>query len=368
MFLPGNVKGPTALHSWGSQVVGCECGCRTAGFSHETLCSKGLYGILFPVPGDPHPTHPEVPRVRHPHPREVAVLCGVPEMVWPASRRLCLAGLGQQASPGGHLQKHVDLMYTGDSKFDPLELIEDVRTRVCVIAEHLDFCPVAPQNLPEPPVEPSMEVPLDSTLSVPWVHFKHLGGPGEVTVVHFVDPVPFVVKLPDPACTIAAVVRATCELLGLCDSEGRVVDCASGLNLASDQPAAGLCLWICRHADHAAAAPGDEVSPTIPWMAEPADVLQESPLESVVSPVASSEPCHAPLPCRPEPLVSLDSGRLLLVPEPSVPDVATVHALRKQTIGVGSRKAILANQGTLWPDDELCWHVEQLMKAANKHN
>ena len=50
-------------------------------------------------------------------------------------------------------------------------------------------------------------------------------------------------------------------------------------------------------------------------MAEPADVLQESPLESVVSPVASSEPCHAPLPCRPEPLVSLDSGRLLLVPE-----------------------------------------------------
>jgi hypothetical protein len=59
--------------------------------------------------------------------------------------------------------------------------------------------------LPEPPVEPSMEVPLDSTLSVPWVHFKHLGGPGEVTVVHFVDPVPFVVKLPDPACTIAAV-------------------------------------------------------------------------------------------------------------------------------------------------------------------
>ena len=99
MFLPGNVKGPTALHSWGSQVVGCECGCRTAGFSHETLCSKGLYGILFPVPGDPHPTHPEVPRVRHPHPTEVAVLCWVPEMVWPASRRLCLAGLGQQASP-----------------------------------------------------------------------------------------------------------------------------------------------------------------------------------------------------------------------------------------------------------------------------
>ena len=43
MFLKTGSKAPTALHSWGSQVVGCECGCRDNGFSHETLSNRGLF-------------------------------------------------------------------------------------------------------------------------------------------------------------------------------------------------------------------------------------------------------------------------------------------------------------------------------------
>ena len=48
LFLNRSGKAPTALHSWGSQVTKCECLCRSSGFHHETLMSRGLYGIRFP--------------------------------------------------------------------------------------------------------------------------------------------------------------------------------------------------------------------------------------------------------------------------------------------------------------------------------
>ena len=42
---------PTAVHSWGSQLQQCACGCRDKGFSTERLSSKGLYGQLIPMEG-----------------------------------------------------------------------------------------------------------------------------------------------------------------------------------------------------------------------------------------------------------------------------------------------------------------------------
>lgn len=68
-------KGPTALHSWGSQVVGCACLCRSSGFSAQTLSSRGIFGILLPVQDSGESDHL---RVRHPHPIEVGLLNGVP--------------------------------------------------------------------------------------------------------------------------------------------------------------------------------------------------------------------------------------------------------------------------------------------------
>ena len=93
----------TATHSWGSQVVGCLCGCRSGGFSTERLTNQGLHGAVCVLPGYEKLNGEEVSRLRHLHPQEVALLCGlVPSWVPPSDHtplRLDLAGVGQLASP-----------------------------------------------------------------------------------------------------------------------------------------------------------------------------------------------------------------------------------------------------------------------------
>ena len=64
---------PTALHSWGSALTGCPCGCRDSGFSPSTLTAKGLRGIKVWSAMWPH-----LPR--HIHPRELQFLLGFPPM------------------------------------------------------------------------------------------------------------------------------------------------------------------------------------------------------------------------------------------------------------------------------------------------
>ena len=370
MFLQSNAKAPTALHSWGSQVTPCACLCRSAGFSDETLQKRGLYGLLFPVSVALGPSHPQHPRVRHPHPTEVAILTGVPEMVWPPNLRLCLAGLGQQASPlqsvwvGSLLQCQADQVYFGATKLDPMDCLQSVRGRVLVIAEHMEFDPVIPSALPDPPVEEVLDLTIDDVSRTPWIRFSHKGRPDEVTVVHYLDEVPFVSRLSDPDETVAAVLHTTTKFLGLPGTDVRVIDCSSGLNLAMGHPASGMCLWIAPNPVHAVPVhEALEVSPTVPWCAE-------DPIEDVDSNEGASTSVPESMPRQPdpapEPLVSLDASRLCLVPEPSVTDVTLVHALRKQTIDSETRKQVLLNQGTLWADDELLWHVDQLLQVAKK--
>ena len=370
MFLSRSGKAPTALHSWGSQVTKCECLCRSSGFSHETLMSRGLYGLLFPVGGDPNPDHPDLMRVRHPHPTEVAVLTGVPEMIWPSNLRLCLAGLGQQASPlhsvwvGATLQHHVESVFMGQSNLVPLDCLEEIRGRVSVIAEHLDFSFIPKEPLPEPPVETSMDLHLDDTSLTPWVHFSHHGGPNEVTVVHSTDRVPFVTALSDPGTTVVSVVQATCNVLGYPKSDCKVVDCSSGLTLAPNHPASGLCLWtFCEPVPVPDPQEDTGISPTVEWQA---DAPECQPASGVVPLCTDLVPVRLTPEHGPEILVEMDSSRLRLMVEPSVPDVSFVTALRKQPMNVAARKQVLANQGTLWADDELLWHMDQLLQAARK--
>ena len=85
---------PTALHSWGNQLISCRCGCRGP-FSHERLCKNGLFGAIVHVPG----TTPDR-NLRHLAAREVALLSGFPKQSgWDDDPRLMLAGIGQLASP-----------------------------------------------------------------------------------------------------------------------------------------------------------------------------------------------------------------------------------------------------------------------------
>ena len=87
---------PRALHSWGSQLVGCECGCRTNGLSEHRLREKGLFGCLIKS----CQTDLKNSLLRHLHPNEVMMLCAFDPMIdFGCNPRLTLAAAGQMASP-----------------------------------------------------------------------------------------------------------------------------------------------------------------------------------------------------------------------------------------------------------------------------
>lgn len=357
---------PTALHSWGSQAVGCQCLCRNSGFSDETL-SRGLFGILLPVTGQGDGVLPDQPRFRHPHPLEVGLLNGVPELVWPSNLRLVLAGLGQMCSPlhtvwvGSQIQAHVDRVFTGTTAIDPQALLDQLKGQVLDLASHVPVDPVAPVFLPEPPV-PSMDSPFGDVSRAPWSCFQHGGGLDSVTVVLADDPVPFQVRLSSEGDTVAAVLQAWFELAGEPIEPCKVVDCQSGLTLSAEHPASGLCLWIA----HDLVEPGSGDVVPLDDVPVALDSPAEVPVASCPAPLVESSSGVSVRSPRLEPLVALDASSLVSVPAPSVSDLDTLHALRKQTISVDARKQILAHQGAIWADDELMWHVSQMLAVANK--
>ena len=122
---------PTAVHSWGSQLRHCECGCRSAGFHPDRLQSKGLYGQLIRTEGTTGPITHNFPNMRHPHPKEVALANGLlPSYVDdnPSNPRLWLAAVGQLASPIQGLWVFANVMYMshqawGISKPKPIDIL-----------------------------------------------------------------------------------------------------------------------------------------------------------------------------------------------------------------------------------------------------
>ena len=86
---------PCALHSWGSQLVACECGCRASGLSWKRLEEKGLFGLLVRSTADCC-----YQEIRHIHPNECLALLGFDPIIdFGSNPRLTLAAAGQMASP-----------------------------------------------------------------------------------------------------------------------------------------------------------------------------------------------------------------------------------------------------------------------------
>ena len=121
---------PTAVHSWGSQLKQCACGCRSTGFSADRLSTKGLYGQLVPMEGSQTWMQHEIQNMRHMHPQEVALACGLlPSHAKSASDqlKLMLAGVGQLASPlqsvwvYANALKDIQISH-GQFSVDPIEL------------------------------------------------------------------------------------------------------------------------------------------------------------------------------------------------------------------------------------------------------
>ena len=96
-----NAQGRTCLHSCGSQLSGCPCGCRRNGFTSQRMGEKGLHGILIPVEGCLKHSNGDVyPKLRHVHPWELSIMNGLPpDWNWHQELKKALVGIGQLASP-----------------------------------------------------------------------------------------------------------------------------------------------------------------------------------------------------------------------------------------------------------------------------
>ena len=93
---------PAATHSWGSQVKGCSCGCRSSGFHEKRLAEKGLYGLLVLIGGEVRNCTQVYQGCRQTHACEIALANGpVPSHVgnMKGKSRLEIAGVGRLASP-----------------------------------------------------------------------------------------------------------------------------------------------------------------------------------------------------------------------------------------------------------------------------
>ena len=94
---------PTATHSWGSQLGACHCECRQQGFSLSRILTKGLYGVLIPLGTMVKAGKDWFHGMRHPHPKEVAILNALDPRYLdhsePFTLKFLLAGVGQMASP-----------------------------------------------------------------------------------------------------------------------------------------------------------------------------------------------------------------------------------------------------------------------------
>ena len=123
---------PTALHSYGSQLSACHCGCRAFPFSEHRLKTRGLFGLLVSCP--PGEACDE-PYVRHVHPNELKVLNGIdPTLPLGDQMRLLLSGIGQLASPLqscwvlGHVAAQIDKLLWDEVKFKPLFHLQALRS------------------------------------------------------------------------------------------------------------------------------------------------------------------------------------------------------------------------------------------------
>ena len=139
-------KLPTALHSWGGQVIACSCGCCLSGFSNDLLRDRGIYAQIVAIPGD----ESEV-TYRHLHVVEVCILCGVPPVQsWGENARLNLAAAGQMATPmhsiwiASSIKRHLQLLLSWDHPDEPLDALHELKKQVW--AESRGVLPGNPQT------------------------------------------------------------------------------------------------------------------------------------------------------------------------------------------------------------------------------
>ena len=447
-------KAPCALHSWGSQLIPCPCGCRSAGLASWRLEQKGLFGLLVRSCDG---------RIRHIHPNEAMMLNAMDPIPDLGSPRLALAGVGQLASPlqalwiFSHIDQHLNLFRFGENSFSPqmqvlayktwlimrgrqvwhdddepiedqqfLALVEQWRQvkdlslaelvypfrwptlahRDVTIAAVLDHLLKQPHH--EHPVNETCHANEDEP--TPWyetpIPKEFPIYPGEdVCMVHFAftDEAPVSFALPTDCqpnfgdfMIAQTKLAGPAEVLVSASCEGNVLDVQAPLQLGqvivlkaddmgphdssmSDAHARGFdgnqvpaetkCTGPC-FASNSSCNGVDStdlhVTPTAEWTQLPGDdfgnVLPCKPTSSVAGgqPLLEAyEVCNQSW-ISVAPLLGLKGEQFLKLSLPCVLDTKQLWSLRHQLISTQDRLLVLENQGPLWADDEILFHLEQI--------
>ena len=386
---------PTILHSMGSQVVGCECGCRTMGFSDNTLSTRGIYGILCRVTSTPGAA--EAGSFRHPHPDEIALLTAVPlQEQWPSNVRMVLAGLGQQANPAQMLWVmtqallHVETLLLGTSAICPRKCLDQYLDQMRIQAKDLmakyQWChPMPPfdecdDEIPVKADDATLQAGRPATIVPPEsMVYQHLGDETSFTLYADEQGQPCVIRLSQPHLTVgnlrAAEVNAL-PTIGVLD----IVDPLTEEPLANNEFLAGKCILVRPMSLHDVSMDGDSpfeypiadhpetevgkdkvdfdamVSPTMLFSIRD-EPIEENDLPEVAQALDQPE---APL----DPLAALKASEFLQLRPPTVPNMQTVLSMTQPTMKSAARQQIMISQEDLWTDDEIRWHLGRILSKA----
>ena len=381
MVLPTRTKCPTALHSWGSQVMPCPCGCRPTGFSDHTLSSRGIYGVFLPAEGSHVIDDDDFQRIRHLHPSELAALTGCPiPNEWPSSLRLALCGLGQQASPlqavwiAGQVHSMLDRFMGVSPRFDFHRALRDLMGLVAeqssVLFVESSISSMSPIDDPETPQIQCGGESLGLVDPLSWVSRQHVGGPMAFTLHFDETQKQEVVAVSHPEVTVGNLRAAEVHINPLIDLWD-VIDCSSGEILGNDALVARRSLLVRQvqrdKSIHALASSHDVEMDDVPDA-----VCKDGDFGGCISPTlpfpSPGEACASDLSSVVafDPLLSLSTTQLLEVAPPHFDNAQVLHALRLQTMPVSTRKSLLTNQDSLWADDEIKWHLEDMISKSSQ--
>ena len=387
MALQKNGVCPTVLHSLGSQVTACRCGCRNSGFSDASLNSRGIYGFLIPecTKKDGCCTF------RHPHPSEIAILTACPIVQWPKDMRLTLAGLGQQANPihalwiGSQIRcRLAEIVKGSPQEIQPRKILDLYLEKMLKQAK---------QMIPVVNTDPDVvgdEIPcvdhqatclssLSNRVHSLGLHeCRHVGGPESCSVFTLDSNIPAIVALSNPFLTVGHLRAAevgslpTCGVFDVIDGitseplhnssllTGRsVIIKPIDLELGSSDDVSPENLYgEPMEVDTAQ----EELSPTVPFSVHVELLADMDEDAQMTHPSSKPEEIHRTQGC--EPLASLKASELARMIPPVVSNLQVLNGLMASTMSTDHRKAVLQAQDDLWADDEIRWHLNRILEKS----
>ncbi len=382
LFLDSKRALPTALHAWGNQVYPCACGCRP-GFSEARMQSRGLFAVLIPFGDVVQHLGIQYQKCRHMHPMEVALLCGArPNVDWGNECKLGLAAVGQMASPiqaawvATHLRQAVDRFAHMPRSMEPHQVVQqwcenliNIRdslwpSQVCAMGRDAHLAPkiVIQVQLPSATGGLEMQVNEGSTIG---------------------DLVKAETELQQAEVPLVALDKDGQNMLpstpltpGLCvvlvSSDHPSAQMNSTMAISSPSPA--LEIALARDLDlpmdlppglEAASQPIDKPDPR-GFISDEAIIRERTHSFCVGTGVGVMGEAKSRTPAglnfgHQEVLCKLQQTGLLSMLYPQVDTPETVQSLLQQTMDQTTRSQILDNQGMLWADDEIRFHLQQIV-------